>query len=267
MTIVQIEDELGRRIALPNPPRRIVSLVPSLTEWMFAIDAGDSVVGVTDYCVHPAGGVARLPKLRGTKNPDRAAIVALQPDLVIANREENRERDVLALEQAGIAVYVTDPRSVSGAIHTLDQLAQIVGRPHAAEPLLADMRATHMRLVAAHPQPSTRVLVPIWRDPWMAIGGDTYADDLLRVCGAVNVAADLDGRYPRFEREQIAQLAPGLILLPSEPYRFSNADLPALRPYTACPIELIDGELLTWYGPRLSIALQTIAACISGPTS
>lgn len=256
-------DEIGRQVVVPAAVQRIVSLVPSLTEWLFAIGAGARVVGVTDYCLRPETGVAQKIKLRGTKNPDRAAIMALKPDLIIANKEENRERDVQALAAAGFAVYVTDPRTVRGAIDTLERLANLVGAINGARHLLDAMRTAIERPVARKSSP--RVLAAIWRDPWMAIGADTYADDLLRECGAINVAAELGGRYPRFDLEAVAQLAPDVILLPSEPYAFSQKDVPALRLVFRGPIRFVDGELLTWYGPRLVQALHTFRAVFGDP--
>ena len=259
-----IVDALHRALELPRTPRRIVSLVPSLTEWLFVLGLGECVVGVTDFCTRPAAGVAPKPKLRGTKNPDRERIIALKPDLVIANREENRERDVAALAAAGLVVYVTDPRAVAGAIETLATLAQVLDADAAAQPYLAEMRAVYAATTAATRAAGRRVLIPIWRDPWMAIGADTYAADLVQVCGGQNVAASLVGRYPRFELEQIAALDPDLIWLPSEPYAFSAADLPALEPYFNGEIEFVDGELLTWYGPRIPQALRALGALLRG---
>lgn len=255
----RLTDALGRELLLEATPRRIVSLVPSLTEWLFAIGAGDQVIGVTDFCLHPADGVAAKARVRGTKNPDRAAIIDLRPDLVIASREENRERDVLALAAAGIQVYVTDIRAVAGAIATLAELARLLEHDSQAMPLLDDMHAALAEALVA-PRESVRVLVPIWRDPWMAIGNDSYAHDLLTVCGATNVAATLPGRYPRFQIADIPALRPEVILLPSEPYRFTADDLPALRAAWNGPIRFVDGELLTWYGPRIPLALRTFRA-------
>ncbi|HEY0603542.1 MAG TPA: helical backbone metal receptor, partial [Herpetosiphonaceae bacterium] len=143
-----IVDALNRSIVLPGPPQRIISLVPSLTEWLFALGLGDRVVGVTDFCTQPAAAVAEKPRLRGTKNPDRVRIMALEPDLIIANKEENRERDVLALAEAGLAVYVTDPRTVAGAIETLATRAEIVDPAEAARPLIDEMRAIYAETTA-----------------------------------------------------------------------------------------------------------------------
>jgi ABC-type Fe3+-hydroxamate transport system substrate-binding protein len=242
-------------------PQRIVSLVPSLTEWLFALGLADRIVGVTDFCLHPADLVATKPKLRGTKNPDRGAIQALQPDLVIASKEENRQRDVDTLDAAGMPVYVTDIVTVAGAIEQLSTLADLLGAHAAAQPMLHDMRRAYA--ASATPDTRSRVLALIWREPWMAIGADTYAGELLERCGAHNVGAELGGRYPRFELDLLPSLHLDQILLLSEPYAFSEQDLPPLRNHFSGPINFMDGELVTWYGPRIGVALRTLAALFS----
>lgn len=265
-----IVDALGRPVRLAGAPQRIVSLVPSLTEYLFAIGAGDRLVGVTDFCIEPAEQVACLPKVRGTKNPDRAAILALHPDLVLAAKEENRERDVVALEAAGIPVYVTDIRSVAGALDQLSEVARLVEAERRAEPLLTEIRAalTLAREISARQSPR-RVLAFIWRDPWMAIGRDTYADDLLRLCGAENLALRLPDRYPRAALDAFLQLDPEVILLPDEPYRFTADDCESFKPFADVAairlgsIHLCDGKLLTWYGPRTAEALRWLADLLS----
>jgi ABC-type Fe3+-hydroxamate transport system substrate-binding protein len=256
MVLHTVVDALGREVTLPRFPQRIVSLVPSLTEWLFALGLDERVVGVTDFCVRPAHRVAAKLKLRGTKNPDRATIIALAPDLIIANKEENRERDVVVLTAAGIPVYVTDPCTVAAAINTLAALAELLDAVEAAAPYLQEMHATYRMVLESPPTIPPRVLVPIWRDPWMAIGAETYAHDLLQVCGVTNVAAQLPGRYPRFELATIDELRPNHILLPSEPYAFSHADVPVIAAVYDGQIDFVDGELLTWYGPRIPEALR-----------
>ncbi len=255
-----ITDALGRTVPLTVPPRRIVSLVPSLTEYLFAIGAGDRLVGVTDYCIEPAAAVATLPKVRGTKNPDRRLISALRPDLLLASKEENRQRDIAAFEAANILVYVTDIQSVGEAVTQLAALAAILAADAAAAPLLDAIR---IALATEEPRPpARRTLTFIWRDPWMAVGGATYADDLLRLCGARNVALEYGGRYPRATLAEFMQRAPEVILLPDEPYRFTAADRDVFAPFGAVPavraqhIHLCDGMLLTWYGPRTVTALR-----------
>jgi ABC-type Fe3+-hydroxamate transport system substrate-binding protein len=258
-----VVDALGRTVALAAPPRRVVSLVPSLTEYLFAIGAGDRLVGVTTFCAEPAAQVAPLPKVRGTKNPDRAHIADLRPDVVLASKEENRARDVAALEAAGIPVYVTDICSVAGALDQLGTLAHLLDAQAGAAALLDELRAaldahTHRPVDA----PRWRVLAFIWRDPWMAVGGATYANDLLRICGADNLALRLSGRYPRAALETFLQLDPASILLPDEPYPFSETDLEAFAPFASVAavqarrLVLCDGKLLTWYGPRTVAALR-----------
>lgn len=266
-----VRDALGREIELPVVPQRIVSLVPSLTEWLFALGLGERVVGVTEFCVQPALGapgelLRAKPRLRGTKNPDRAAIVALNPDVVIANKEENRERDVVALAAAGVAVYVTEIITVAEALTTLATLADLLDARPAAARYLEEMRATCVEIQTQPLMVAPRVLVPIWRDPWMAIGASTYAGDLLRLCGAENVAAELDGRYPRFTLEQLPALRPDLVLLPSEPYAFAEPDRVAVRAVRPVAVQFVDGELLTWYGPRLPLALRTFHALLRATT-
>lgn len=260
-------DALGRPVAIPARPQRIVSLVPSLTAWLFSVGAGERVVGVTDYCIEPAAGVAGLPRLRGTKNPDRAAILALRPDLILADQEENRERDVLALSAAGIAVYVTAIRSVTDVPAQLGPLAAVLGVRHEADPDLEAIRTALCEL-ERDPGPRRRTLCFIWRDPWMAVGDQTYAGDLLRQCGADNLALQLPGRYPRAALDAFLALQPELILLPSEPYAFAEADRAAFAPFATVPavreqrIYLCDGMALTWPGPRTLEALRHFVAML-----
>jgi ABC-type Fe3+-hydroxamate transport system substrate-binding protein len=248
--------------------QRIVSLVPSLTEALFALGLGDRVVGVTDWCVHPEASVARLPKVGGTKNPSLARVFELRPDLVIANREENRRRDVERLEAEGVRVLVTYPRSVRDAVAVLAELARL-GDPDGAEPaLVASTRASVERAEASLPAAPVSVFCPIWKAPWMAVGADTYADDLLRVCGGRNVFGERrDRRYPIVEPEDVVAGAPEVILLPDEPYRFgprdvaelAALDVPAAR---SRRIHLVDGTLVSWYGPRTARAIHTLSALI-----
>ncbi len=250
--MIHVVDDLRRELTLARVPQRIVSLVPSLTEYLISLGLARHIVGRTEFCVAPAAAVAAIPTVRGTKNPDRAAISALQPDMVIASKEENRAVDVEALTSAGIPVYVTDIVTVDGACATLTNLAALCAVAAAAQPLLRAIE----RQRAVEPARQVRVAAAIWRDPWMLVGADTYAADLLRVCGGVNVAAALPGRYPRVTLPELAALQPEVLLLPDEPYPFSAVDLPALAELR-CQVYLCDGTLLTWYGPRLPLALRT----------
>jgi len=245
-------------------PRRIVSLVPSLTEALFELGLGSRVVGVTDWCVHPREGVARLPKVGGTKTPDLKVICALAPDLVIANREENRRRDVEHLRSEGIAVWVTYPRTVREGAELLAELSRLGAseeRVHAVvEPVLRAVEAAEARPAERRP----RVFCPIWRGPWMTVGRDTYAHDLIQLCGGENVFANHgDRRYPLVSEEDTRAAAPEVVILPDEPYRFDERDahelqawdLPAARERR---IHQIDGTWVSWYGPRIRGAIETL---------
>ena len=177
--------------------QRIVSLVPSITESLFALGQGDRIVGVTEWCVHPAERLAGLPRLGGTKNPDVEGIAKLAPDLVIANREENTRRVVARLEARGLRVWVTYPRSVREGALLLFELADVTGvasdapaRAEIADATLAAVDSAERSLLANEGAPRPRVFCPVWRDPWMTIGSDTYIHDMLRLCGGDNAFAE-----------------------------------------------------------------------------
>ncbi len=251
-------------------PPRVVSLVPSLTEALIWLGLADHLVGVSDWCVHPAQAVAKLPKLGGTKTPSIPQILALAPDLVIANHEENRRRDVEKLEAAGVAVWVTYPRSVRDGVALLRELAELGAASGAQAARVDPIEAAVAAAEAERPARRVRTFCPIWKTPWMSVGGDTYAHDLLVLCGAENVFADhADRRYPIVKQEEIVAAAPELILLPDEPYAFGPreaAELAALDIPAAANgrIHLIDGTLVSWYGPRIQRAIETLRPLIAG---
>jgi ABC-type Fe3+-hydroxamate transport system substrate-binding protein len=235
-------DDLGTTVDLPQRVSRVVSLVPSLTE-AIATTVPEVLVGATTWCTHPAN--LDVVRVRGTKNPDLRAIAALRPDLVIANQEENRRLDVERLRKEGIAVWVSDIRSVRQALGSLTRLfaeALQVGLPPwlgAAEAAWPDEPV----------RTRSRVAVPIWRDPWMVVGPDTFAGDLLRLLGCSNVFADADSRYPRTSVADIGARRPEMVVLPDEPYAFSAVDGPDCFPPGST--RLVSGRMLTWYGPSM----------------
>ena len=246
-------DDLGTPVELAAPARRVVSLVPSLTEAV-ARSAPGLLVGATDWCTHPAG--LAVTRVRGTKNPERAAIIALAPDLVIANREENRKLDVDRLRDAGLAVWVTVIESVPEAMTSMRRL--LTG------PLDLDvprwLAAAEQAWAEPAPRPARRVVVPIWRDPWMVVGARTFAGDVLARLGLDNAFGAGPDRYPHVEAEQIRAAAPDLVLLPDEPYRFTPDDGP--EEFPAHRVVLVPGRLLTWYGPSLATARAELLGAI-----
>ena len=285
-------------LTFPHAPRRVVSLVPSLTESLFQLGCGDRLVGVTDYCVHPAEGVRGLPRVGGTKRPDLGRVKAARPELILASREENSREAVETLQAEGLSVWVTFPTTVAGTLELLWALVRVLEVPHLTPVVDALERAAELAAAAAENMPPVRVFCPIWREPagpaapqwWMTFNGATYMHDLLRLCGAENVfadrerryplAADLgqapaeppdparDTRYPRVTPAEVAARAPDLILLPSEPYPFTMDDGAAWEAFPDLPavrqgrLLTLDGSLLTWPGTRLARALSEVPALI-----
>jgi len=246
-------DDLGHPVELNGPARRVVCLVPSLTEAV-AVSAPGLLVGATDWCTHPAD--LAVTRVRGTKNPERAAIIALAPDLVLANREENRKLDVTRLRDAGLAVWVTVIESVPEAMASLRRL--LTGPFGLDVPRwLAD---AEQAWAGPAPLPARRVAVPVWRDPWMVVGARTFTGDVLARLGLVNVFGAGPGRYPHVEAGQIRAAAPDLVLLPDEPYPFTAGDGP--EEFPAQRVVLVSGRLLTWYGPSLATARTDLLGVI-----
>jgi ABC-type Fe3+-hydroxamate transport system substrate-binding protein len=262
-------DSLGRELRLTGAPRRIVSLVPSITETLFALGLGPAVAGVTDFCVHPAGEVQHVPKVGGTKNPRLEAVLRLEPDLVIANREENRRRDVERLEAAGAPVFVTYARDVETAIREIEVLGELGERGREARAIAVSVREALRAAREARPVPAPCVVALIWRRPYMAVGADTFAHALLVECGGENPFAERERRYPRIDEGALSAAAPDVILLPTEPYAFGEADRQDLLALDCSAarsgrIHVIEGELLTWYGPRMARALPTLSRLLRG---
>ncbi|WCD85521.1 Vitamin B12-binding protein [Streptomyces xanthophaeus] len=234
--------------------RRVVSLVPSLTEAV-AVSAPGLLAGVTDWCTHPAdlGGAVRIG---GTKNPDVRRIVGLRPDLVIANEEENRAPDLAELRAAGLEVLVTEVRDLPQALRELDRV--LVGALGLKRPgWLVDAERAW---AGVEPVGALTAFVPVWRRPWMVLGRDTFAGDLLARLGVRNAYAGHPERYPRVPVEELAAAGCDLVVLPDEPYRFSAEDGPEAFP--GLPAALVDGRYLTWYGPSLAEAPAALAAAL-----
>ena len=252
---------------LPMTPKRIVSLVPSLTEALFAFGVGERVVGRTRYCLWPPRGVGRVAKVGGTKKVNVRRVLSLEPDLVVAVREENTREDVEALMCAGVEVFVGAPETVEGATTMLRGLAERVGASGTlAGAVLGPIDRVYERLRAEQPADPRRVFVPIWRDPYMSVGSDTYVHDVLKTCGGENVCGDTM-RYPIVTLEEVAEIAPEVVLLPDEPYPFSAEDLPGFHALDVPAarenrVLLVDGKLLTWYGPRMASSLVQISALL-----
>lgn len=251
--MVTLKDDLGHPLTLTKPPRRIVSLVPSLTEAL-AATVPDRLGGATDWCTHPPG--LDIPRVRGTKNPNRAAIIALRPDLVVANREENRRHDVEHLRTVGVPVWVTEIETLEAAVRSLRRLfTDVLSVP---EP--AWLRTAASQWSAPPALPPLRTIVPVWRDPWMAAGTRTFTGDMLTRLGLRHILAHSPHRYPRFELTDLTATGAELVILPDEPYHFTASDGPEAFPDRA--VALVPGRSLTWYGPSLASARDELIALI-----
>jgi iron complex transport system substrate-binding protein len=258
---------ISGRVARMNAttPLRIVSLVPSTTETLFALGVGAQVVGVTDFCTRPAPLPAHAVRVGGTKTPDLERVRALAPDLVLANREENRREDVEVLAQ-WTRVDVAYPRTVDEAVADLRRLGELVGAPERAAELAgaAERAAGAVRRVAR----PYRFAYLIWRHPWMAAGRDTFVDAFLALGGGANVLPDSAGRYPQVQLAELAAVRPHVIYLPDEPFRFEARHVPevaaGMGPEYAARCRLVSGDNYCWHGVRLIEGLADYAAWLRG---
>lgn len=288
----RIRDDRQRDLFLARPPQRIVSLVPSDTHTLFALGAGARVVGRTRFCVEPAEAAA-IPVCGGTKDVDVDAVIALAPDLILCNQEENARPALEKLAQAGFAVFVSFPRRLAEGVAHVARLARMLDL--AGEPRVRDLVRRGLEVVreaeaARARRTPVRVFVPIWMDPLMTISGDTYGSDVLALAGAENVfadrrrryplAADLgnarpldagavgdrDTRYPRVALEEVRGRAPAAVLLPDEPYAFDRAEAERLGRELGLPpaaVRPVDGKDLFWYGARGIDALPRLATVLA----
>ncbi|WP_033385182.1 helical backbone metal receptor [Sporichthya polymorpha] len=237
--------------------RRIVSLVPSLTEAV-GETAPELLVGVTDWCTHPPG--LDCARVRGTKNPDVDAIEALAPDVVLAAFEENRQPDLDELRARGLEVWVSDIRDVDSALTSLAAMLERcgLGRPDW-------LAAAEAAWAQPAPTPRRKVAVPIWRKPWMVAGADTFTTSVLDRLGLDNVfddpPADASERYPKADPDEVRVRGAELIVLPDEPYVFTALDGPEAFP--GLDVALVSGRLLTWYGPSMATAREELLAAIA----
>lgn len=233
---------------------RVVSLVPSATETLFDLGVGQHLVGCTRYCVEPEVPLRKVPRVGGTKNPDLEQIAALQPDLVLANREENREEHIGWLQER-LPVYESMPRTLTEAAAFVREVGRRLDAVEAAEAIVLEIQAQLARAeVETVFKKPVRVFYAIWKKPWMAINADTYIHDLLRHAGAENVTAHLDARYPVVSPQELRGLAAELVVLPNEPFAFNAfhkkevLELQLFGPEV--PVVLVDGKDFCWHGSR-----------------
>ncbi len=256
-------DQLKRKIELPSTPKRIISLVPSQTEYLYDLGLNEEVVGITKFCIHPDEWFRSKTRVGGTKQFDMEKIRALAPDLIIGNKEENEEEQVKELMEH-YPVWMSDIVNLKGAFEMMVNLGEICGkRDKAAEIKLQAEYSfnTFKEEMKSSPLKGKRMAYFIWQKPLMAAGPGTFIDHLLELCGFVN--AFPDSRYPEITEEQLKQAAPDLIFLSSEPYPFKEKHVEWFK--ALCPgaaVITVDGELFSWYGSRLLKAPDYFSALI-----
>ncbi|MDN3548091.1 ABC transporter substrate-binding protein [Mucilaginibacter aquaedulcis] len=240
-------DQLNREVHLPAVPKRIVSIVPSQTELLFYLGLDSEIVGITKFCIHPADKFKSVTKVGGTKQLNIDQIRALQPDLVIANKEENDQCQVEELMDI-CPVWISDIHNLGDALEMIRSVGSITGLDTMAHTLISDITAAFNNLVSSHL--NLRVAYFIWRKPYMVAGADTFICNMLQKIGLVNVFKA--NRYLQITPTELVEANPDVIFLSSEPYPFKQIhaeELKALLPQAR--IVLVDGELFSWYGSRL----------------
>lgn len=247
-----IHDQIGRQLKIAFIPKRIVSLVPSQTELLFDLGLEAEVVGITKFCVHPEHWFRNKTRIGGTKTLKADLITSLHPDLIIANKEENLEEQVIPL--AAIApVFTSDISTLAHALEMIRLIGIITGKEPISENICSTIQQGFDSLSNPFARP-LRTAYLIWHKPYMSIGGDTFIHDMLTRCGLHNVFSGKT-RYPETTVAELRQLHTELILLSSEPYPFRNQHLAAIQEeLPGTKILLVDGEMFSWYGSRLQQA-------------
>ncbi len=244
-------DQTGRTVTLPVAPRRIVSLVPSQTEFLHWLGLEEETVGITKFCVHPNVWFREKTRVGGTKDVKFAKIAALQPDLIIGNKEENTRADIEKLTEK-YPVWLSDIKTIDDAYAMMHSIGEMTGNAAKADALVQKLRADFAELQAEiADKPRLKVAYLIWKKPLMAAASDTFIDEMLKIAGFVNVFAE-QTRYPQIEEADLRRAAPDVILLSSEPFPFKEKHLEEFaRICQGTDVMLVDGELFSWYGSRL----------------
>jgi ABC-type Fe3+-hydroxamate transport system substrate-binding protein len=246
---------------------RIVSLCPSLTELVFDLGRGADLVGITEYCVHPADKVGAIEKVGGTKTPKVERIRALAPDIVLLNEEENRKQDEEALARAGVRCLTTFPRDCAGTAEMVRTIGRALDRVDTGEAIARDIEARTERVrAAARNAREVSFAYLIWRKPWMTVNADTFAHALLAQAGGRNVFASKLERYPEISIEELEEASPELVLLCTEPFPFEAKHVEELRLLTGFERErfaIADGEYLSWHGSRTPAGIDYAESLIA----
>jgi len=249
-------DQLGNNIQLNDTPKRIISIVPSQTELLYDLGLDEEVIGITKFCVHPEKWFRKKPRVGGTKKLNFEKINELQPDLIIANKEENEREQIIKLQQH-YPVWISDIRNLADALQMIEVVGELIGKEEKTKNIIMKIQKEFSKLETRldnYREKSKPLLTAylIWENPLMAAGKDTFINDMLKRCGLKNSFASHANRYPEISEIDLQKSNPDLILLSSEPYPFKEKHIAEIQ--ATCPnakVLLVDGEMFSWYGSRL----------------
>jgi len=245
-------DQLKREVTIEFPPKRIISLVPSQTELLYSFGLEEEVVGITKFCIHPSEWFRSKQRIGGTKKVNHEAIARLQPDLIIANKEENTKEDIALLETR-YPVWISDIKRYDDAIEMISMLGQLTDRKSQSNRLLEQINRAFANINL--PTSRKRVLYVIWNEPIMAAGKDTFINEMLHKAGFDNAITSPTARYPELTTEDIISLNPDFIFLSSEPFPFVEKHIERFATnFNNSRIILVDGEFFSWFGSRMLLA-------------
>jgi len=244
---MQFTDQLNNTIELKSYPKRIISLVPSQSELLWDLGLREELVGITKFCIHPPEMFLNIDRVGGTKTLNIEKIRALKPDLIIGNKEENEQSQILELQKE-FTVWLSDIYTLEDSLSMIEKVGALVNKVEAAKKITNNIQTSFLNLLKVN----KNVLYFIWREPYMAAGKATFIGDMLKRIGLENKMSDENARYPNLSLEEIKSLHPELIFLSSEPYPFKEAHIKELQDVLpTSKIILVDGELFSWYGSRL----------------
>ncbi|HTN47234.1 MAG TPA: helical backbone metal receptor [Flavipsychrobacter sp.] len=255
-------DMMDRDISIKFPPQRIVSVVPSQTELLYDLGLDEQVIGITKFCVHPQEWFRAKTRVGGTKNLNVEMVLSLQPDLVIANKEENTREQIEYLAQY-IPTWISDIQTVDDGLSMIERVGALTGRVHQASTMLERIKNGFSGIAQMTSKTAKqKAAYFIWRRPWMSVGRDTFIHDVLQRCGFENVFAG-EKRYPEIDDDMLKRAEPDVVLLSSEPYPFKDNHVLEIRKLLPnATIKLVDGEMFSWYGSRMVKAVDYLKTFI-----
>ncbi|MFJ7827396.1 ABC transporter substrate-binding protein [Psychrobacillus sp. NPDC096623] len=254
----EVIDHLGRQVVIPKSPKRIISICPAITETLFSLGLEKEVIGRTKYCIFPKGAVDLVSIVGGTKEVNLEKVKELQPDLIFAEKEENTEAMVLALEKIA-PVFVLEVKSIKDAYRFITTLGEVTATTENASLLLTSCQKSFQSIEGKE---NSKAAYVIWRKPYMVVGGSTYINDVLHKMGFQNPFTDEESRYPALTKEQLADAKLDKLFLASEPFPFQQKHLAEFQSFLPnTEIVLVDGEMF-WYGSRMLVAGEYLAKLV-----